>query len=195
MIHLTEELKLVFLILHGLAASIGVSGVFVLDLLFFKFLKDFRISHKEQNTLNTISKVFWFVLVVLIISGGILFLSDYQKYIQSSKFIAKMVVVFVIFLNGLFLNIFIGPNLQKVSFHLPHQHKEHELHRYSKLAFISGSISFVSWLTTFILGSLKSVNLSVWEILIIYAIFLSMAVITSTIIEKIFELRYLKKRS
>ncbi len=189
MIEFLENWKIVFLIIHGLAASVGVGGVFVLDVLFFKFLKDFRISHKEKYTLNAISKIFWVALLILILSGLALFLPHKEELIKNSKFLAKMIVVSIIFLNGLFLNLFIGPNLEKVSFHLPHEHKPHELHRYSKLAFISGSISLVSWLTVFILGSIKKTLLSLTEILVIYVVFLILAIIFSIIIEQIFELK------
>lgn len=73
MIAFLEDFKLFFVILHGLAAGVGVGGVFILDVLFFKFLKDFRISHKEKDTLNTISKMFWLALIILILSGLALF--------------------------------------------------------------------------------------------------------------------------
>lgn len=115
-----------------------------------------------------------------------------EEYLQKPKFVAKMIVVLVIFLNGLFLNIFIGPNLEKVSFNLPHAHRPNELHRYSRMAFVSGSISLVSWLTAFILGSIKSTSLSLREILIIYFFLLLSAVTGSLIIEKLLDLKYRK---
>ena len=90
---------------HLFGFGIGLGAVTITDILFFKFLKDFKISEFESDILHTLSQVIWFALTVIIISGLGLYLPEAQELNQSGKFLAKMAVVAVILLNGTFLNI------------------------------------------------------------------------------------------
>jgi hypothetical protein len=73
------EAKPIIIVLHALAAAVGLGAVVTTDTLFFKFLKDFRISRKEADTLDTISKIIWTAILLLLITGVLLYLSAPHK--------------------------------------------------------------------------------------------------------------------
>jgi len=90
------DYKPVIIILHALTAALGVGGALITDVFFFKFLKDYRIAGEEANTLNTFSQIIWVALTGLIMTGLLLFLTNIDGYLASSKFITKMLAVLVI---------------------------------------------------------------------------------------------------
>jgi uncharacterized membrane protein len=108
-----HELIAVF---HVLAVTMGLGGATITDVLFFRFLRDLRISEQESEVLNVLSQVIWFGLAFLVITGIGLFLPEAEYLLSSSKFLVKMVVVSVILINGLFLNLLISPKLVPMSF-------------------------------------------------------------------------------
>jgi hypothetical protein len=181
---LLQQYRPIIIAVHLLGLTFGIGGATATDLLFMKFLKDFKISHFEADTMRTMSQLIWFGLALLIISGVGLFFADPGTLIQSSKFLAKMVVVIVIILNGFALNLYITPRLVHMTFDRKHPHAQ-QLHRARHIAFALGAISFTSWYTAFILGSLRSIPLSLASILSIYFGILVLAVIGSQIAERI----------
>lgn len=176
-------------ILHFFGVAIGLGGATIADILFFKFLKDFRISEWEASTLRTLSKVIWVALVVLVFSGISLYLPEAQELNQSSKFLVKMVIVSVIIVNGAFLNLLIAPKLVKISFGKKYDHRTGGLYHIRKLAFALGAVSFISWYSAFILGMLRSVPIDFLPLLLIYFSMLSGAVVVSQLLERFFAKR------
>lgn len=170
-------------IIHTIGFIFGLGGATISDILFFKFLKDFKISKFESSVLDTLSKVIWAGLIILILSGIGLYLTDPALYNQSPKFLAKMAVVGVILINGTALNMFISPKLRKISFVETYDHAHRELRRLRRTAFALGAVSMVSWYSAFFLGSLRSLALGAFEILAIYFVLLAEAVITSQLVE------------
>lgn len=178
------EYRSVILILHVLAMALGLGAATLTDIFFFKFLKDSRISEDEAQMLSTLSETIWLALGVAIITGAALFMSEPTTYAETPKFLAKMVVVGMIIMNGAFLNLYIAPKLVKISFAEPHHHKEGELGRARRIAFTLGPISIVSWYSAFILGSLPAtMPLSFWTFLKIYLLFLVIAVTIGQFVE------------
>lgn len=178
------EYRSVILILHVLAMALGLGAATLTDVFFFKFLKDSRISEEEAQMLSALSEVIWLALGVAILTGAALFLPDATTYIDTPKFLAKMVVVAVIVLNGAFLNLYIAPKLVKISFAEPHHHKEGELGRARRLAFALGPISVVSWYSAFILGSLPATTpLSFFTFLKIYLLLLVVSITIGQFVE------------
>lgn len=181
---LLVEYRSVILILHVLAMALGLGAATLTDIFFFKFLKDSRISEDEAQMLSTLSEIIWLALGVAILTGAALFLPDATAYIDTPKFLAKMVIVAVIVLNGAFLNLYIAPKLVKISFAEPHHHKEGELGRARRIAFALGPVSVVSWYSAFILGSLPATTpLSFLAFLKIYILLLVMAVTIGQFVE------------
>lgn len=175
------EYKTIIVILHAFAAALGVGTVLVTDVFFMKFLKDYKISRSESDVLDTLSQVVWFALGLLILTGVALYIPTSLAYLAKTKFVAKLVVVGVIVVNGVLLNLLVAPKLVKISFDGNTGDTDHNHLR--KLAFAFGGVSIVSWVVTFILGSVRSIPLSVGAILGVYVFLLLGAVIGSQIFE------------
>ncbi len=174
-----EHSRQSIVILHALAGAVGVGAATVTDVLFFKFLKDFKISEEESGILKSVSQVIWAALGMLVLTGVGLFLPEQEELLQSAKFLTKMVVVGVIIVNGSLLNLFIAPKLINFSFGEQHSHMPGELRRLRRLAFALGAISLTSWYSAFTLGLLHRLNvefpilLSLYAGAVIFAVFVS----------------------
>jgi uncharacterized membrane protein len=144
--------RLFLLGLHLFAMAIGLGGATVADFLFFRFLKDFRISYDEAAILRSLSQVIWVGLALLVMTGVGLYLPQAEALNASGKFLAKMVVVSVIIINGAFLNLYITPRLVNMCFGRQHPHHKGELHSARRIALALGAISATSWYSAFILG-------------------------------------------
>lgn len=178
--------KPVIVIVHALAAGIGVGVTTVTDIFFFKFLKDYKISEDEADTLNTLSQVLWVALGILIFSGIGLYFGNQEVLNHSSKFLLKVFVVGIITLNGILLNLVIAPKLVAICFGEKHAHHDGELHHIRKLAFACGAISITSWYAAFILGSIKKIPLPTGTLIILYVGVLICAVIGSQVFDYFF---------
>ena len=176
--------KTLLLIGHLVGVALGVGGATITDVLFFRFLKDFRISEFEAGVLNTISQVIWFALTILVVTGLGLYAPQAEILNESSKFLVKMVVVAVIIINGAALNLLVAPKLVNISFGERHEHEAGELLRLRKLAYALGGISITSWYTTLVLGSLRSVPLSFYVLLSIYIALIGLAVLGGLIMNR-----------
>lgn len=160
--------KSIFVVLHAIAAAVGLGSVIVTDTLFFKFLKDFKISRGEDSTLRSISGVVWVVIVLLFVTGLFLFLSGPMDYLAKSKFVAKLVIFCIIVANGFVLNWIITPHLRKIAFGPIIVEMPYRLRLVRRIAFASGAVSIISWFSVFILGSIRSIPVTTWEALLIY---------------------------
>jgi len=176
--------KTVIVILHALGAAIGVGAATVTDIFFFRFLKDYRISSGENELMKKLSNIIWFALGLIVVTGIGLFIPESERLLQSSKFITKVVAVVVVIINGTFLNLIVSPRLIDITFGQRHDHKSGELHVMRKLSFALGAISISSWYTIFILGSLKSIPVSVGTGILLYAAIVCVAVIFSQIVDR-----------
>jgi uncharacterized membrane protein len=184
---LFAEYKLLLVILHLLGFALGVGGATMTDLFFFKFLRDFKISTWESKVLHEVSHLIWIGLIILIVSGIALYLPDMEALNASAKFIAKVLVVGVALVNGIFLNLFISPKMIHISFGDEHVKYPGQLRKLRKIAFASGAVSIVSWYTAFILGTVpKSQPLSLLQIMTIYVAFVAVAMLGSQLTEQLF---------
>lgn len=167
------------IILHLLGFALGVGGATINDIFFMRFLKDFKINNSEHNILKIFSQIIWFGLAISVVSGFGLYLANYEILNETPKFLVKTIVVIVIIVNGAFLNLLIAPRLTEMPFaktiHIT------SLHSLRKLAFALGAISFVSWYSAFILGSLRNVPFSFIQILGTYIILLVIGIIASQV--------------
>lgn len=185
-VELLDKYRLTILIFHSLGAAIGLGVATVADILFFRFLKDFKISDFEAQVLRVLSQAIWLALAVIVLAGIGLYLPSAEALALSPKFLVKMIIVAVIIVNGAFLNLLVSPKLVRISFGGKHEHEAGELRRERRMAFAMGAVSIVSWYSAFILGLLKKVPLSFPVLLSIYAGLLIAAVVASRIMEKIF---------
>jgi hypothetical protein len=182
MLSTTMELKTIFLILHLFGVAIGAGSAFIGDFFFFMSAKDRKFSLEETKFLHIIGLLTWIGLFILFVSGLGIFLLDTTKYLNSTKFLAKVVIVCIIAINGLFLHITHMPKIRKViGLHFP---TSKEFRDNSRVLLISGAVSIISWSATIILGTLKSVPLTVAQILGIYLLALITAIIIAQISRK-----------
>src|SRR3989344_3523616 len=72
--------------LHILGLVLGLGAATITDIFFFKFIKDFRISHDEAAVMNTLSQIIWAGLAILIITGLGLYLTQSDALNHNSKF-------------------------------------------------------------------------------------------------------------
>ncbi len=161
MIDIIIEHKTIFVILHAICAAVGLGAVVITDSLFFQYLKDFKISRKEEETMSTISKLVWVVIALLIITGTALFLSAPLDYLAKSKFIVKIIIFSVIVANGLLLNFWITPVLKKIVFGPVEKQPTFNIRFMRRVAFASGVVSMISWFAVFVLGSVRSIPVSI----------------------------------
>jgi uncharacterized membrane protein len=180
------ELPRLALLIHLLGFALGVGGAFTTDTLFFRFLKDLRISKWEARVMNTLSKVLWTGVTLLVLSGVWLFSMNMERYLDSPRFLAKMTVVFVIILNGVILHFYFSPRLHKLSYagHPKLVKKDMPL-RIG--AFASGAVSMTSWLYALLLAWIKWRDVSYFTYIGIYILCLLGAVTVSLFIDKYLE--------
>lgn len=150
------------------------------DSMFLRALKDLKISKVEMGFLQLGSAMVWIGLAVLIISGYLLFSLDSERYLNSDKFLAKMTIVGVILLNGLFLHVSLIPRLRRhIEGYLP---SSDEFMRKRPFLFTSGAVSLVSWLSALVLGALHKVPWTYGEIMGVYLLILLVAGLTANTI-------------
>lgn len=173
---LLAEYKGLIVLFHGIAAAIGVGAVTITDVFFFRFLKDYRISHDEAATMQVLSNVIWFALGLLVLTGIGLYVPESVALLAKSKFVMKMLLVLVLIGNGVMLNLVIHPRLVHISFGEAKVDHPGEMHHLRRLAYAAGGISIVTWYSVFILGSLRNVPMSFGELFGIYAVLVVLAV-------------------
>lgn len=183
-IPILTEYKSYITLLHLLGFALGVGGATISDVLFMRFLKDFKITAEEKSILQLMSQIVWVGLLIIVVSGVGLFLPESERLLDSAKFLTKMIVIAVIILNGAVLNLLITPKLLTIAW------KENGIDvkntsRMSNIAFASGAVSFISWYTAFFLGFAKNVPYSFVQLISVYAGALLIGIIGSQIFKKI----------
>jgi hypothetical protein len=179
------DLKIFATIAHLIGVAIGVGAATVSDVLFFKFLKDLRISKQEAGVLKALHPLFWIALFVLILSGIMLYAQDPEHFRSSAKFQLKVVVVCVIVLNGLLLHFVVSPKLQQISFGKPHKgHHAGELKHLRLIAFGSGAVSLVSWYSALVLGALRGIPVTFFVGVALYLVVIFGAIGVSILVAR-----------
>ncbi len=176
-----NEHKSISVITHVFSVIVGMGAALVSDILFNIYIKDRKINIHEDKTLNVLSKIIWFSLFFIFMSGLALFLSDPEKYSHSVKFLIKMTIVTVIIVNGYMFQRIVHPALRKINFSDINTH--HKYVKLRKLSFAFGAISLSSWLLAFILGMLDSIPASYTVSLLLYLLILSVGILFSQIVE------------
>lgn len=133
--------------------AVGLGGATISDILFFRFLKDYRITKKEVEVLNVLKNIIVTTMFFIVFSGLFLYLPQAEKLNASAMFRVKTIATFVLVANGVALHIFIAPYLIRLNF----MKKQAMSHAWSCLAFALGSISICSWYTAFLIAMLKTV--------------------------------------
>lgn len=171
------EIKLFITFAHIVGASLGVGGATVSDVLFFRALKDKKISTDEYKLLTTLSLVLWAGLIVLLLSGLSFFILQYMStgtFVLSERFLTKLFVYGVLFTNAFAFHLYALPFLKR---NLNVSLSEASPLMLGRLAII-GSISIVSWYTALFIGVFRKVpDLYYDQILTLYVLVLLVAIL------------------
>ncbi len=177
----------ILVVAHIIGTSLGVGAVTVNDSLFFRALKNKRIDKSMIETWKTISGIIWVGLSILFFSGVLFFVvyrlgaPTHLSLAFTSKFWLKMVIVGVLFANGLAMH---AKSLQLLSRVVAEGGKLSSPRFLSSanLFFASGAISFVSWYAALMLGITRNFSLTFLQGLGVYLAILILAVFASYII-------------
>lgn len=175
-------LKTVYLILHVFGAILGAGGAFASDAMFFKTIKDGIVEKTELGFMKLGGKLVWTGLFILVESGILLFFTDPSAYLNSPKFLVKVTIVLIIIINGIIFHLIHLPHINK---HLGIKINEStSFLKKSTLIMVSGAVSMVSWVSTVVLGMLKYVPYSYFQILGFYLLIIILAIISSVILKR-----------
>lgn len=153
---------------HIIGTAIGLGGATIADILFFRSIRDKKISHDEYLTLKLLSKIIMTGFIFLIISGLGFLVLLYVNYGSLAgmpdRMLAKLCIVAVIFLNSQvlarkvlpLLHQSIGKNIQPI------------LEQHSLVILTSGTVSIISWYSTIILAMWREIPFTFTEIMGIY---------------------------
>ncbi len=174
-------------LLHLFGVVLGLGSATITDILFFKFVQNKHITGKEAKLMDILSRVIWVALLILVVSGIMLYIPSMDRLNESGKFLTKGVGLLVLIVNGLVLGYFVRPKLTKIDFSNNNVSRfglSHLVNRkMRRWATLCGAISISSWYFIFILGGLRGVTFPVVYGLIGYAIILTLAIIGSFIFE------------
>lgn len=174
------------LTVHLLGLVMGLGGALILDLLIFHFLKNYTISSREAVIMHIISQMIMLGLILLIVSGIPLFLTDVTSYLDNPRFLMKMTAVGFVILNGIVLNLYIAPKMEMISLR-QEDGKSHET--LSMVSFISGATSFISWFTVFILAMIDILErFSYSTLLIAFLMFLGVGISGALLTKRKYEM-------
>ena len=136
---------------HLVGLALGLGGATIGDLLILRGMV--RGGPFPTDQLKDLSWAIWIGVATLTASGLLLFAMKPTTYLHSSGFVAKMIVVGVLVLNGLVL------------------HARLSTLRLSTVALLFGAISSVSWYASLAIAMFRSkVHLSVIDYMSIYLI-------------------------
>ncbi len=173
--------------LHILGVVFGLGAATVTDVMFLHFMRNFRIERREAEIMETLSKIIWVGLGLLVVSGLALMLPRWDFFVGSERFLMKMTAVAIVLINGLFLNFWLQPRARKISFIKPErelsQKEIDERSRLRRTAFVLGGVSVVSWYGAFALAVLTMLTLSYGELFLIFVGLMGVAVLGSQIKE------------
>ncbi len=177
------------LTLHVLSMAIGLGGATVSDVLFFRFLKDYKVSKKEEEVLHVLKNLILTVMFIITLSGAMLYLPESARFNASPMFLVKAIAAAVLLVNGIALHIFIAPYLMLLNLR-EHGKMGRNWHR---LAFALGSISICSWYSVFLIAMLKTeLPWGFATMLAVYLSLLTSAVVCSQIVEYILTKRAMR---
>jgi len=182
MIDPVATLKSSLILGHLMGVVFGLGTATLLDIFIFKFVLPYKISKSHYEIIQLFSRIVAFGLMLLWITGlGFLVFYSYfdPSKLSNQKVWAKLVVVGVLTLNGLFIHRSVLP--------LIHDHIGRPLfdglgpsQRF--LLLTSGAISGTSWYVPFVLGAFPQFNfLPALPLVLTYMVVLAATIVTTQV--------------
>ena len=141
-----------------LAASAGAGTASVVGMLIFRFLRDFKISQFEADTLRVLSELVWvslgsFLLVVLE-----LYLAGPAPLVDLGYFIVVVLCAILLSAASLLLYLQLLPRVIKISFGEVHEHMAGELKLLRRAVIVLGwaCLGLWYWVVAILVGPLIS---------------------------------------
>lgn len=175
------EYKVIMLTAHILGTVLGLGGATIADILFFRFLRDYKITAKECDVLHLLKGIILSALGLIILSGIGLFFTDMARYSSSGPFLTKMLIVGIITINGIALHVVVAPHFLRLNLKRYHARYQH----WRRLAFTLGGISVCSWYSAFFIAMLKTILPQDFTLLFgSYLVLLFMTLIVTQMMER-----------
>lgn len=162
---------------HLFAFAIGVGGTTVAAVLFFRFLKDFRVSGEETNVLKTISEAIWAALAIIILTEFMIYIPMASTLGTSAQFLAKIFAIIVVTITGVIINLIILPRLIAVPFEGKKNKALADFIQLRRITFGVGAIAISSWYFAFALDVLPELSLSFSALMTAYVLILAVSVL------------------
>ncbi len=179
------ENKSIVTIFHVFSVVLGMGCALITDVLFIYFAMNKKLSLQEIKITRILSSIVMYALCAIIITGGLLFLSDVDKYLNSVKFLTKMSIVGILTLNGLLLHKFVFSQLRNIGFLTTIKFT-----RTRQVAFALGSVSLISWISAMSLGVLSAIPVTYTIAMSVYIIVIVFGVIISQVLFRFYEKGY-----
>ncbi len=145
-------------IFHLLGLVMGLGGAVLLDLTIFNRGIIRPVSNYTVHQAEVLSRIVSVGLAILWVTGIALIwvnLADKPEYLTNQKLWAKIAIVIVLTINGVFIHKHVLPYLKdKVGYRLFDRLERPHI----AILTLMGSVSFVSWTTPFILGKASELN-------------------------------------
>jgi hypothetical protein len=140
-----------FLTIHLIGLAVGLGAATIADLAILRSLV--RRQPVPTELIRDLSVAIWLGLAILTASGLVLFAFEPSHYLRISGFVAKMIVVAVLVINGILL------------------HRRIDRFRPSPLMLLAGAISSVSWYGSLTIAMYKSqLHFAVADYLALYCL-------------------------
>lgn len=160
--------KDVLTIIHVFGAVFGAGGAILSDGMTLLSFSDRIFSRQELRLLKFGAHMTLFGLIILVISGYGIYQTDVERYMQSTKFLAKMTIVAVLTVNGLLMHFVCLPLIERGADKPVFEN--YYFVKYTPFFFIGGAVSLVSWSFTLTLGTLDRILLPYVTIVCLYAV-------------------------
>ena len=157
-------------IFHLVGLVMGLGGAVLLDYTILKHGVLRPISKYTLHQTEQLSRAVTCGLIILWITGIALIamnVADKPEYITNQKLWAKIVIVVLLTVNGIFIHSRVLPFLRD---QLGNRVLDNVTSMERSLLSLVGSVSFTSWMTPFILGKASELNYvtPMWLILLVY---------------------------
>lgn len=138
---------------HFLGAVVAIGAVIATDAVnVFVHLRP-RAARSSAHLAPVFSLVVWLGFLVLAVTGFFLVL-EIPEVIDEGLFQLKMVLVAIVFVNGVVVNVWVTPRFRRLASEFPEQTPR--VQRFVRIAGISAAISLVGWFATVIVSYISA---------------------------------------
>lgn len=178
---LLAHFRILMFMAYLFGLMMGVGGSIVYTVLFFKFLRDYRLSDVEKETLDGVAQVVTIGLGLVLVTGLGLFIPLAAWYTMNPEFMIALIAGAVLAIQTIMVKTDIVHRLSAVyESNIIPVDADHAYMR--KLSYALGAVGLVSWITLAIV-SFVNLNWSFIGLLSAYCIVVTIAVVWSQFAE------------